>query len=452
MNNQDRNFQFTLKNVRCFAQEQHFDIRPLTFLVGENSTGKTTMMGCLSIIYDFINARGWRMPDFNKDPYFMGSFVDIVNKSNNQQAQFEMGIAHNKSNLKYNFHFIEREKGAEPIIDQASVDFKDMILSCKKTEQKVNITAICKKSNQKLYSKSRDISDNIHPIAWYILDPYRPHFYYPVEGKILFEKHQGKKILLKKRPKRKIFFEKLRELYSYQRRYFSGDIFSLAPVRSKPQRTYNPIKESSSSEGSEIPVTLMNLSNQSQIWEGIRKDLISFGESSGLFSDIKVKKYGGTTGDPFQLHFQVRGISSNMIDTGYGVSQILPLLVNLFVSNIEKQKQGTRFLLQQPEVHLHPKAQTALTSLFIQSIQSIQKNNSFLIETHSDYMLDRARIEIRKGNISPDQVSLIYLEPLASGVKVHNISFDPQGNLVGVPQGYRDFFIKESKHFLGFED
>ena len=81
-----------------------------------------------------------------------------------------------------------------------------------------------------------------------------------------------------------------------------------------------------------------------------------------------------------------------------------------------------------------------------------QGRRSFIIETHSDYMIDRARIEIRKGNIRPEDVSLIYLEPKRNVVKVHNISFDKMGNMEGVPQHYREFFMTEYRRLMGFED
>ena len=61
-----------------------------------------------------------------------------------------------------------------------------------------------------------------------------------------------------------------------------------------------------------------------------------------------------------------------------------------------------------------------------------QDRQSFIVETHSDYMIDRARVEIRNGNIRPEDVSLIYLEPKRDVVKVHNISFDKMGNMKGV--------------------
>ena len=67
-------------------------------------------------------------------------------------------------------------------------------------------------------------------------------------------------------------------------------------------------------------------------------------------------------------------------------------------------------------------------------------------------MIDRARIEIRKGNIRPEDVSLIYLEPKQRSVKAHNISFDRMGNLVGTPTHYGEFFLKETDRLLGFED
>ena len=441
-NNQDRNFKLIIKNVRCFAEEQHFDIRPLTFLVGENSTGKTTVMSCFSSIYDCISRGGWYTPDFNKDPYSMGSFVDIARKSNGKNSQqktsFELGIAHDTSGIKYNLHFKKQDKVAEPMLNQADINFKDVTFFSEKKGQKV--TYMVNKNNETLLQDSRSASDDISP-AW--MDPYIPRVLDPYIPPQFLEEDDQKK---------QIAFEELKKLRSHRRKYFSEEIFSLAPVRSKPQRTYNPIKESLRSEGSEIPVTLLRLSHQDDMWKKIHKKLVDFGKSSGLFSDVEVKKYG-STGEPFQLQFQVRGIQSNIIDTGYGISQILPLLVRLFTSDIQKRRypvrKGTRFLLQQPEVHLHPKAQAELASLLIQSTKI---NNSFLIETHSDYILDRVRIEIRKGNISHHHVSLIYLEPTKNGVKAHNILFDEQGNLIKVPIGYRDFFMKESNRLLGFEN
>ena len=82
-----------------------------------------------------------------------------------------------------------------------------------------------------------------------------------------------------------------------------------------------------------------------------------------------------------------------------------------------------------------------------------QKNNAFIIETHSDYMVNRVRIDIMEGNIKPEDVSLIYLEAQGKDVEVHNLCFDKQGNFEkDPPDGYRSFFLTETHRLLGWED
>ena len=98
----------------------------------------------------------------------------------------------------------------------------------------------------------------------------------------------------------------------------------------------------------------------------------------------------GRTDDaaPFQIHVRkfgkiLKGNRRNLIDVGYGVSQVLPLLTEMLRPNAPSM-----FLLQQPEVHLHPSAQAALGSLFC-SIAG--PDRQLVVETHSDYIIDRVR-------------------------------------------------------------
>ena len=66
----------TLKNFRCFREKQIARLAPLTLLVGENSTGKTSFMAMIRALWD-IDHRG-REPDFKEDPYDLGSFDEIA--------------------------------------------------------------------------------------------------------------------------------------------------------------------------------------------------------------------------------------------------------------------------------------------------------------------------------------------------------------------------------------
>ena len=123
-------------------------------------------------------------------------------------------------------------------------------------------------------------------------------------------------------------------------------------------------------------------------WGTLHDDLVEFGLQSGLFSEIKIKSHGKQINDPFQLQVKVRkGPQSNIMDVGYGITQILPILVEIIHSG------PTTFLLQQPEVHLHPRGQAEFSTFLAKSVN--KKKHSFLIETHSDYIIDRVRISVR---------------------------------------------------------
>ena len=103
---------------------------------------------------------------------------------------------------------------------------------------------------------------------------------------------------------------------------------------------------------------------------------------------------GEQDSDPFQLQVRkgakrVKGPFRNLIDVGYGVSQVLPIVTELLRPNGAKQ-----FLFQQPEVHLHPSAQASLGSLFCTVAAS---GRQLIVETHSDHLIDRVRMDVRDG-------------------------------------------------------
>src|SRR4029077_20194792 len=109
-------------------------------------------------------------------------------------------------------------------------------------------------------------------------------------------------------------------------------------------------------------------------------------------------------GSPFQISVNISGPSSNLVDVGYGVSQALPVVVETL-----QAPRGSLFLLQQPEVHLHPRAQAALGT-YLADI-SKRRRHTILIETHSDYLIDRIRMDIRDGKgISPSDVCVLFFE------------------------------------------
>ena len=230
--------------------------------------------------------------------------------------------------------------------------------------------------------------------------------------------------------------------------------FAGAPVRSRPRRTYDPSQAIPDPEGEHIPMLLATMARRdTKAWDALRAGLEEFGRDAGLFDEIAVKVLGGKTGGPFQVQVRKLGKRSkgphrNLIDVGYGVTQVLPVATELL-----RPKGPRMFLLQQPEVHLHPSTQAALGGLF-GSVAS-KRRKQLIVETHSDHLIDRIRMDVRDGKtrLQPEDVSLLYFERRNLAVEIHSLGWDANGNLVGrpgpIPDGYREFFRMERRRSLG---
>ena len=229
--------------------------------------------------------------------------------------------------------------------------------------------------------------------------------------------------------------------------YFAG-----GPVRSKPVRTYDLTRPARDSEGEYVPTYMATLYRKGgPDWESLRAKLERFGQESGLFGDITIDPMRGNDGSPFQIkvkEYDVLGSGSerayrNLTDVGYGVSQILPVLIELF-----RIDAPDTFLLQQPEVHLHPSAQAALGSLFC---DIAAEGHQLVVETHSEYLIDRIRMDVRDKTtkLDPEEVSILYFEPGESDVNIHSVTIDRLGNVLGTPPSYGNFFMRETNRSIG---
>jgi len=112
-----------------------------------------------------------------------------------------------------------------------------------------------------------------------------------------------------------------------------------------------------------------------------------------------------------KLKVQQNKLELDIIDVGFGISQILPVIVQGFFPPADSWT-----MIEQPEVHLHPKMQADLADLFIDIALPQQPNREerarqkyLLIETHSEYLLKRLRRRIADRTISADDVAIYYI-------------------------------------------
>ena len=426
---------FSLQGVRCFAARQDFRIRPLTLLVGENSTGKTTVLGCFQVLASYLADGG---ADFNRDPYEMGNFKNLISTAVESGAfEISFTVKANTEEIERIVEFAEQKDSVEPVIRRIITKFSDGQV----------IFEFGEKSE-----KPYDAKTGTHRVNFNVPRGLPPSHLFALLTHILKQISNDKDKLFHFK---KYVEKKNRELGTSCFNFSVPLVFSTAPVRSRPRRTYDPLRESYDPEGGDVPTRLMRMqSTDKKEWRALLKSLEKFGKESQMFDSLEIKHFGESIGNPFQILVDIDGAKKNIIDVGYGVSQILPVLFRAFEPVVRGGTAATTLLLQQPEVHLHPKAQAVLASSLVSLTK--QKGRCFIVETHSRNMIDRVRIEIMRDNIDPNNVSLIYLQPERSpqgrAIKAYNITFDREANMIGEPPHYAEFFMEETGRMFGFKN
>ncbi len=406
--------QIIVENVRCFRERQAVPLAPLTFLVGENSSGKSTLLALTRIVWDLATEG---KANFNEEPFLLGAYEQIASQEGRRKAAstFILGGQLSSNDAGVVSAQFTSQKG-QPTLRLWSYKNASFEVEVEYDEDE-------KPSRLKFDgpgSKGEISSDELVSAVngpWPLLAN-RLHKFPKTDIAMIFGAH---------------FAERL-----------SARPYAFAPIRTRPQRTYDAMKEIATPEGSHIPLVLQGLSGDQESWKELHQGLIRFGRASGLFGEVDVKKFEGDEGGPFQVQVSIDGVLRNFVDVGYGVSQALPIIVDCL-----RGKEGAMFLLQQPEVHLHPKAQAELSSFL--ALLAKQQNKQFLIETHSDHMVDRIRMDVRDGKhgLRPEDVSLLYFERQGGESHIHPLTLDASGNIENAPPGYRSFFLEEERRFLG---
>jgi len=425
-----------IENIRCFAGRHTIPIKPITFLTGENSSGKSTILACLSVINDF----GFPLqPRLNEPPFSLGNFDTIATYKSGRGGRadtFSLGYRR-ASTGERTLTTILTEIVAAYTGGGGAVELSRLACSGGTINALINIFSV----NGKIlleYNISR-IGEPPHHVRYTYesrdtgydsksvrLDP--SELLLGLYEAVGDEDNDDFKLIRELR--RGIF-----NATSTTRR--GNRTVAIAPIRTKPSRTYDQVAQEFTPEGEHMPFVLPTLLKNTNAKDAFER----FGKDSGLFRQINVRYLGNKTTGSVQVLVTSGGRPANLIDVGYGVSQALPVVVESMLVSPERL-----LLLQQPEVHLHPRAQAALGTLFVDLHAENEKQ--FVIETHSDYIIDRVRQEVARGRVEADDVQILYFEKRGSETTVFPIAIDERGNVVDPPPSYRDFFMEEEINLL----
>lgn len=220
----------------------------------------------------------------------------------------------------------------------------------------------------------------------------------------------------------------------------------ISPIRALPERFYSASRKISA-HGLHFAPMLNDISENET--STFFEDSVRFGIESGLFDRIFVRKVSGRVqNSPLIVSVEKSGKEFFLNQVGVGVSQIAPVLVEMGFAM--SSTPPAKLLVQQPELHLHPVAQAAFGSFLF---KAAEKGLRGVFETHSSFIMDRFRSEVRdsvpksgdasdKTFLSSD-ISILFCVNGEGGNIAYEISVDERGKLRGEPEQFHGFFIDE---------
>jgi predicted ATPase len=122
-------------------------------------------------------------------------------------------------------------------------------------------------------------------------------------------------------------------------------------------------------------------------------------------------------------------------DVGFGVSQVLPALVQAFYC-----PPDSTVWMEQPEIHLHPQVQAELADAFISAIQAREdgrsRNTQLIIESHSEHFLNRLQRRVAEERVGPDDVAVYFARRVAGATALEPLRLNKYGDIENWPENF----------------
>ena len=407
-----------VSGFKSLAEECVIDIQPLTILAGANSSGKSSIMQPLLLLKQTLEL------EFDPGPLWLGG---------------------------PNVQFTSAEQFLSKLVGEERAEcFQIQIDTCGFSSY-FSTTATFKKgqSGIELVEMTREDKSEDAP-SW---GPKHIALYpemTPEEIKSLADQHlipKGSDVVGRSR-----CFLRFESQDGYTSLNITSNLESyifnsihLPGLRGNPERIYKL-----TSTGPQYPGTFDNyVASIIHDWQNTEDDrlktLINALRRLGLTGQVSTEKIGDIGIEiKVGLFTQDKTRETDMVsiaDVGLGVSQVLPVLVALIVA-----KPGRLVYLEQPELHLHPRAQVALA----QELAAAAKRGVRVVaETHSSLLLLAVQTLVAEGSLSPELVRLHWFTRGENGAtKIDTADLDEAGAYGDWPEDFDDVDLKTQSRYI----
>lgn len=417
-----------IRNFKSVKDSGDMHLSNLNIIVGPNNIGKSSILYALLLLKQSIEAKGTNVPLVTSGPLVdLGSYIDFINNHKfNKKLIFIFKIKPPKIQgtkeddlemfSEYNLQFAFNRKNNEIIIDKSS--FKNhrgkILFKTVRIMNKLKIQGFPRKLSKYLRIDTNSIVPNINPITR------RP----PRGGKLL-----NKAI--------KYITSSLRNGAFLNQ--VMGNVRYVAPIRVRIPRygVLGDIPSNLEPSGAKLLRFLSSQKNK----KIIKKLNYWLDKKFKIVHDLEIEDIDKSKTIKSLVAKTVRkGPAINLSSMGCGISQIVPIIIQTL--NLPK---GGCLIVEQPEIHLHPKAQADLADLFI---QSSKENKQFIIETHSEHFILRIRRRIAESKIDPSKVKLFFMQRKGEGIEIEQCSFKDNGHFEKWPKGFFEEGYKEAASIL----
>ena len=408
-----------LKNFKCFRKTD-IDFGKITLLTGANSSGKSSLIDALLAVMQTEKFPLYLSP--NGKYKNMGGFENISHRNKNELIEISLMFSKIKLeqigetySWKAKSIWQNSFKSAMPNLNYLKSSFNS---PASDTEQEIYFKngksifkSFVKYAQEELKSNHKEVSNYEELEFAYLKSLYGSYYGLPGIGN-------------------KALIEQINNSFNYIHSY-----------REEPTRQYFQVAKVKN----KIEPTGKGYAQQIAEWEETKDSRINllteYLQDLKLIHSIKTKKRSDGT---FQILVKTKekSIYVPLTDVGFGVSKILPILVadlqlieNALVYT-EKAEIINQSLLaiSEPEIDLHPSVQADFAGYLVK--QATKNQKQYIIETHSEYLLNRIRLLIAKGEINEADVKVYFFENNGIETKTHSVKFCEDGQITGAPDGF----------------
>ena len=395
-----------LLNFRNWTEE-HWQagvaLKPVTLVLGRNSAGKTSILQPLRLLKQTIEVTDAGTHLFlnagSSDGANLGAFTDVVN---GHDPKRELGFGFDLVEKEVSVDVRFRQVDERPVIESLSYKIRDERIEVTRTPNAYQL------ASPRFRLPNWDGERDVH------------------EAKKAYEPGRG--IELSEQALTDLgptLGPQVRGAMVAVKEAFKSFHY-LGPLRPPPAREFTWSQQDPTRLGSTGSETVQALiGNETGKNKGALKAVSGWLKKLDLADGIEITRVGKT------LFYQIdilRGTNrSNLVDVGYGVSQVLPVIVLLhFVP------EGSVILCEDPEAHLHPMAQAGLADLFVEVAK--QRKLQVLLETHSEHLFRRLQYLIAEGTARTEDCALYYVERDEPSAKLTTLESDEFGRVKNWPE------------------